>query len=434
MTYLEPEIETAPADRIASEQTRRLLEVVRLAHERSALYQGRWDPAGVKPDDVQSPADFRRLVPFIDKDAVRAFRDRTGDAFGGLLCVDPADLTTITASSGTTGDPTFFNEMWAGLACAPLPAGYLRALWMMGVRPGDRVLCNAATFRGWIEDAFRAMGLVPLLVDTWMGKWAEVLRVIEQHRPTYVQLMSTNLVELEHLAPHHDLRKLFDSFKAVSFAGEPLGARMRERLSTEWGLDVFVYTSAGDTGLAWECTEHDGYHLWWDEVFLEVVDPATGEPVAEGEVGEMVVTSLDNDAAPLIRYRTGDLVRHSTAVCPCGRTSPRVWVLGRGGDETVVAGRSVLPHEIWTAVESVDETQTGLFQIIRPTREVERLRLRVGYDASRPVDLPELAARLASSVADAARLPAELVDIELETEEALLRRGSAAKVPRVAKS
>ncbi|MDT3441931.1 MULTISPECIES: phenylacetate--CoA ligase family protein [unclassified Pseudofrankia] len=434
MTYLEPDLETAPADRIESEQTKRLLEVVQLAHERSAFYREAWDSAGLRPDDVTSTADFRRLVPFMDKDAVRAFRDRTGDGFGGLLCVGPADLTTVTSSSGTTGDPTFFSEVWPGLACAPLPAGYLRALWMMGARPGDRVLCNAAIFRGWIEDAFRALGLVPLLVDTWMGNWGEVLRVVEQHRPVYAQLMSPNLVELEHLAARHDLRKLFDSFKAVSFAGEPLGARMRARLSTEWGLDVFVYTSAGDTGLAWECSEHDGYHLWWDEVLLEVVDPATGQRVAEGEVGEMVVTALDNDVAPLIRYRTGDLVRHSTATCPCGRTSPRVWVLGRGGDETVVAGRAVLPQEVWTAVERVDETQTGLFQIIRPTREVERLRLRVGYDASREVDLDGLAGRLAASVADVVRLPVELVDIALETEEALLRRGSAAKVPRVAKS
>jgi phenylacetate-CoA ligase len=434
VSYLEPDIETAPAARIAQDQADRMRALVRRAYERSAFYRESWDRAGVGPDDVCSMADFRARVPFMDKNAIRAYRDRTGDSFGGLLCVDPADVTTVTASSGTTGDPTFFSEVWRDLACAPLPAGYLRALWMMGVRPGDRVLCNAATFRGWIEDAFRAMGLVPLLVNTWMGNWEEVLRVVERHRPTYVQLMSPNLVELEHLAGQYDLRKLFDSFVAVSFAGEPLGARMRGRLSTEWGLEVFVYTSAGDSGLAWECAEHDGYHVWWDEVVLEVVDPVTGEPVPEGEVGEMVVTSLDGDCAPLIRYRTADLVRHSTAVCPCGRTSPRVWLLGRGGDETVVAGRVVLPQEVWAAVESFDETQTGLFQIIRPTREVDRLRLRVGYNASREADLGLLARRVAQSVADAVKLSPELVEVELETEESLLLRGSTAKVPRVVTS
>jgi phenylacetate-CoA ligase len=433
--YLEPEIETAPPQRIAHTQQERIVGLVGRAYQRSAFYRQAWDAAGVAPGDVGSMADFRRVIPFMDKDAIRAFRDRTGDGYGGLLVVDPAELTSVTASSGTTGDPTFFAESWAGLPSSPLAAGYLRALWMIGVRPGDRVLCNPASFRGWIEDAYRAMGAVPVCVNTWMGNWVEVLEAIERHRPTYVQLMSPNLVEFEHLATRFDLRKLFSSFAGVSFAGEPLGARMRARLSDEWGLNVFVYTSAGDTGLAWECPEHDGYHVFWDETVLEVVDPATGAPVAEGEVGEMVVTAIDEHSpAPLIRYRTGDLVRHTTAPCRCGRTSPRIWVLGRGGDETVVAGRAVLPHDVWTAVESVDETRTGLFQIIRPARELDRLRIRAGYHGTGEVDRAELARRLAAAIAAAVTLPPELVDVELESEETLLRRGSAAKVPRVASS
>lgn len=431
--FLEPDIETAPRDRINAEQQRRVLDLVRLVQEKAPFYRETFAAAGLAPGDITSMEEFRRRVPFMSKGAIRAYRDRTGDGFAGLLTVGLSEVTTVTASSGTTGDPTFFTERWSGLPCSPLGASYLRALWAMGVRPGDKVLCNSAAFRGVIEDGFRAMGLVPLLVDTWMGNWTEVAEVIRRHRPTYCQLMSPTLVELEHLAHHQDIRELMSSFVGVSFAGEPLGARMRSQLTEDWGLNVWVYTSAGDTGLAWECSEHDGFHINWDETLVEVLTPEE-EQVPEGGVGELVVTALDNDAYPLVRYRTDDLVRYSFETCPCGRTSPRVWVLGRAGDETVVAGRPILPHEVWTVVESMDETRTGLFQIIRPQREVDRLRVRVGYDDSTPVDLDELARRLATAIASALGLSDDLVEVALETEEKLLRRGSAAKVPRVAKS
>ncbi|SNQ47002.1 Coenzyme F390 synthetase [Frankia canadensis] len=431
---LEPEVETAPIGRIRAEQQRRVVDLARLAQERSALHGESFAAAGISPGEITSLEDFFARVPFMNKDSIRAWRDRTGDAFGGLLTVDPADVTTVTASSGTTGDPTFFVERWTGQAAAPLPTAYLRSLWEMGVRPGDKVLCSAAAFRGYIEDGSRAMGVVPILVDTWMGNWVgEVADVIRRHRPTYCQLMSMNLVELERLAAQEDIRELMSSFVGFSFAGEPLGARMREKLTREWGLDLWVYTSAGDTGLAWECSEHDGFHINWDECLVEVLD-ADGNPVPDGEVGELVVTALDNDTYPLIRYRTDDLVRASTATCPCGRTSPRVWVLGRAGDETVVAGRAVLAQEVWAVVEQQDETATGLFQIIRPQREVERLRIRVGYDGDAQVDLSDLVRRLTAGLSTTLRIPADLIDILPETADQLLRRGSAAKVPRVAKS
>lgn len=436
--FLLPHIETASPERIADEQQRRVVELTRLAQERSSFYRQSLASAGIVPGDITSLEDFRGRVPFMRKDDVRAFRDWSRDGFGGLLTVDLTDVTTVTASSGTTGDPTFFAEVWSGRRGSPLSASYLRALWEMGVRPGDRILCNPAAFRGVIEDGFRAMGLVPIFVDTWMGNWTEVAEVIRRHRPTMSQLMSPQLVELEHLAHHVDMRELLSSFVGMAFAGEPIGARMRRRIADDWGLDLWVYNSAGDTGLAWECSEHNGFHINWDETFVEVID-SDGRQVPDGGVGELVVTALDNDAYPLIRFRTDDLVRISTGTCPCGRTSPRIWALGRGGDETVVAGRPVLPHEVWTAVEQVDETRTGLFQIIRPQREVDRLRIRVGYDASgladsEQVDTGDLARRLTEVVSAVIGISPTLVEIELETEEQLLSRGSAAKVPRVAKA
>lgn len=429
--YLEPEAETMPRERLDALQAEKVLDLVTYAYEHSALYRELWESNGVHPRDITSVADFSKKVPFISKDMVREFRDRTGDPFGGLLCVDRDDLHSVTASSGTTGDATFFAEVWQGAPIAPLPASYLRPLWMMGMRPGDRTIMAPTTFRGQQDLQNSLLGLVTVYVNTWFGNWAEVIEAIREHQPAYVPLLSPNFVELDHLSLKYDLREVFAGLKAASFAGEPLGAAMRRKATEEWGLNLFVYASAGDTGTAWECDQHDGYHLWEDELFPEIVDPLGSDPVPDGEVGELVSTSIDNPASPLIRYRTDDLVRMSRETCGCGRTHARIWVLGRKGDETVVRDRAILPGEIWAAVETQPETETGLFQIIRPQRELDELRLRVGYDASRTGNVSELGDRLRAAVFEAVGI--EPV-VDLEPEETLLARGSAAKIPRIAKS
>jgi phenylacetate-CoA ligase len=427
--FFEPEIETMTRADLDAFQRGRLLELLPYAYERSALHKENWDAAGIGPGDVSSVADFRDRVPFSSKDAIRSFRDRTGDPYGGLLCIDPADLTSVTSSSGTTGDATFFPDQWE--VCSRLQSGYARPLWDIGVRPGDYCLGNSPTFRGENDWAYRLLGAIPLAVNTWMGNWAEVLQVIEQYRPTYGQFLGPIVVELRHLEDRSDLKKLFGCFAGVSFAGEPMGVRTRTKIREDWGVELFMYTSAGDTGTSWECRQHDGYHLWEDMVFVECLRPGGNEPVDDGDVGELVVTALDDTVAPVIRYRTEDLVRVDRSTCGCGRTHARQWPVGRMGDETVVQGKAVLPAEVWAAIERLDETEAALFQIIRPQREVEQLRLRVGYDPDRTGDLSDLDERLRAAVLDAVGVEPT---VELLPEAAILARGTAAKVPRVVKA
>lgn len=420
-----------PRDRLEALQADRVLELVPYVYERSALYREVWDAAGVHPREIRTMDDYVERIPFISKKTVREFIRRTGDPFGGLLCVDRGELQSITASSGTTGTSTLFPESWQSTAIGPVPAGYLRPLWMMGLRPGDKVLVPPTTFRGRQDQSSEVLGLVSIYVNSWFGQWQDVLEAVRAHRPAGLSLLSPNIVELDRLAEKYDLRKLFSSLKGVWFAGEPLGAAMRRKLTDEWGLNLFVYTSAGDSGTAWECEARDGYHIWEDEVLVECLDPGGARPVEEGTLGELVSTALDNPAAPLLRYRTDDLVRISRQPCTCGRTHVRMWVAGRRGDETVVRGRTVMPMDIWSAVEAVRETETGLFQIIRAGRETDELRLRVGYDPARTPSLPSLEERLRASVVAVVGIEPVL---ELVTEESLLARGTAAKVPRISTS
>jgi phenylacetate-CoA ligase len=188
-------------------------------------------------------------------------------------------------------------------------------------------------------------------------------------------------------------------------------------------------TTLGDVCGAVECRERAGYHAWEDLALVEHLDPSGAGTVDDGARGELVVTSLSDWSAPVIRYRTDDIVELTRASCACGRNHARFRVLGRKGDEVVVDGRSVFPRDVWPAVEAVPATSSALFQIVRDRRECDRLRLRVGHAG----DVPDagLAAEVASAVE--ARLGVH-PDIELVPDRVLVLLGPPHKIPRVTSS
>jgi phenylacetate-CoA ligase len=428
--YFEPDVELMPRADIEALQEERILELVPYAYERSALYRTVWDEAGVHPRDIKSMADFNERIPVINKDVVRAFRDKHDDPYGGLLCVEPSELTAIMSSSGTTGDATFFPERFD--TWAPLATSYVRDYWETGLRPGDHTLPPSVTFRGSGYHTDRLAGTIPLAFNTWIGNWEGLFEVIARYQVRYCQWLGPVVAEIDRLGSKYDLREVFAPLKAASFAGEPLGARTKAKIRDEWGVELFMWTSAADTGSSWECGEHDGYHLWEDHAVFEALDPLSRQAVPEGDIGELVATDIDNLVAPLIRYGSEDLVRLSYQTCGCGRTHARQWPTGRAGDLTVVQGVGVMPMEVWSVIEQQDETSAAIFQIIRPAREVDRLRIRVGYDEPGTTDVGELRERLEQSLLETIGVRPEL---ELVPEgEIIARSSSAAKIPRVAKS
>jgi len=187
----------------------------------------------------------------------------------------------------------------------------------------------------------------------------------------------------------------------------------------------------GDAGSATECGAHDGYHWWEDSILVEHLDPDGAAPVAGDARGEMVVTSLNDRVAPLVRFRSDDLVHVDRGRCACGRTHGRIWPVARKGDEVVVGGRSVIPMDVWAAVESVPATSSGFFQVVRPAREVDRLRLRVGYREPLAGSTEAVRDALAAAVSAAVGLVPE---IDLVPESELLKLGPPQKIPRVSTS
>jgi phenylacetate-CoA ligase len=425
--FFEPEIETMPRSSLAALQEERILELVPYVYERSPLIRKTWEEARIKPSDINSLSDFTERVPFITKDDIRRFRDQAGDPFGGLLCADYGGTTTVFSTSGTTGDATLYAHAWE--RWHPFWATTARDLWGIGVRPGDYVLGSGFKMRGPLYHADQMCGAIPVLVNTGIGGWATALEAIRRYRPTYAQLTGLGLVELDHLSRSNDMTELFSSFKGAGFAGEPLGARMRHKLR-DWGVEVYVWTSTGDVSGAFECGQHDGCHAWEDYVLLEAVDPAGTVPVPDGGLGELVATSLDNPITPMVRFRSGDIIRMTREPCGCGRTHARFWPVGRKGDETVVAGRSLVPMDIWRALEQVPETATALFQLVRPAREIDELRLRVGYDPELTTSVADLHDRVSEVITAAVGVSPLL---ELLPEPDLLARGRSGKLPRVVK-
>jgi phenylacetate-CoA ligase len=428
--YLEPAIETMPRPQLEQLQLDRLMAQVEYSYSRSALVHDTWRAAGVTPADITSLADYQQRAPFIDKDMIRRWRARTGDPYGGMLCVDPAEVTTAMSTSGTTGDATLLPRIWR--TSLPESDDLARHCWEMGVRDGDYAVYMAMTIRGPLWDAYRAIGAKPLLFEHNPAELERLCQTSLDLRPTGFFVLSPPLIlALEELAGRIDLIDVFASYRGVIYGGEPLGARAAGLLA-DWGVPVFNHTSNADIGFANECAEHDGNHVWEDLSFVEQVDVSGDEAPNGRRRGELVATALVDKAAPLIRYRSGDVVEFTKEPCGCGRTHARFWPVGRVGDQLVVAGRAVLPSDITPLLESQPETAAALFQFIRPHPDDEILRLRVGHNETRRSgSVAELRGRLETAIGAALDAPVE-VEVELVENADLLKLGPPHKIPRIA--
>lgn len=429
--FFDPEVETMPRDQLERLQETRILQLVPYVYQRSPLVRSLWDKAGITPDDIRSMADFKAKVPFMDKDMIRDFRDNHDDPFGGLACATAPHLRGVGFTSGTTGDPT------------PLPrsenhislTGLKREMWHMGVRPNDYMSYLLFTFRDglnsdkWLDTGFRPIGIQHL-----PNEIPYLVQVSRQLRPKALFMLSTPIIltlEQYQKTTGDDLREAFSSYQGAVFGGEPMSPHLRH-LVESWGLEIFELSSLGDIATTMECKAHNGMHTWEDLALVEHLDPEKNEPVADGERGELVVTALADDVGPLIRYRTDDLISFTRKPCTCGRTHGRLTPLGRKGDEMMIQGKSILPIDIFPLVGNIKETNSGLFQLIRPQREADILSLRVGFDkSSLTTSEDELSKRLTDLISSTLEVP---VNVALIENAELLKNGPPNKIPRVTKT
>lgn len=429
--FYEPDVETMPREQLEKLQESRLMQLLPYVFQRAPLIREVWEEAGIRPADIGSLAEFKARAPFIDKDRIRRFRDQRGDPFGGLCCGEPPHLKGVGFTTGTTGDPT------------PLPRsenhvslmGLKRELWEMGARSGDFLLYSLFTFReGLNMDKFVDTGVIPVTIPHLPFEVHHMVAAARKFRPSTFFMLSTPVImalQQYQQKTGDDLKEAFSSIRGVMFGGEPLSGGMRALVEQQWGLRIYQLTSLGDVTTCTECQAHDGMHTWEDLALVEHLDPAGDQPVPDGARGEMVVTALADDVGPLVRFRTDDLVEYTKLQCACGRTHGRIKPLGRKGDEMLIQGKSVLPMDIFPLMQRNPATRMALFQMIRPRREADLLRVRVGYDAAALTGTADtLKTQITDTIAEALAVP---VEVQLVENAVLLQSGPPNKIPRVTK-
>ncbi|QCB97971.1 phenylacetate--CoA ligase family protein [Arthrobacter sp. PAMC25564] len=430
--YLDPVLETMSRDQLDAYRTSRLLNSLQGTYERSPLIRWAWGKSGVRPEDIKTLADFETSVPFINKDSLREYRDERGDAYSGLGAGPSPSVWGAQSTSGTTSDPTLlpFFDRHSVETPGSYTESFARAYWELGVRPGDFVAMTLFTFRGPVWANPQRIGATPVFFNHG-SELGRLLDIGQRLRPSCLFLLSQAMIfELAEMAEAKDagVREWLASTPFI-YGGEPLGARAAF-IAGELGMKLYQHTAVGDIAVATECLEQNGCHIPEDQVFLEHLAPESSARVAGGEVGEMVVTSI-GDGIPLVRYRSDDLVRVGWDSCGCGRSHARIWPVGRVTDGVVVKAVRVMPADVWRCVESVPETRNGLFQIIASGKSMESLRLRVGKGDASTRSSDDIVSALTGSLEAAIGVP---VEIDLVSEESLLRLGPPHKIPRIVKA
>ncbi|WP_199426171.1 phenylacetate--CoA ligase PaaK [Thermaerobacillus caldiproteolyticus] len=371
------DIETSSRREMETLQLERLCQTVKRVYENVPFYRKKLTELRVEPEQIRSLEDVRKL-PFTTK------KDLRDNYPFGLLAVDLKACVRVHASSGTSGKPTVVaytkNDInnWANIVA--------RAIAIAGGEPGN-VLHNAygyGLFTGGLGLHYGSERLGMVTVPVSGGNTDRQVMLIEDFQPdvicgtpSYVLNIAERMKELG-----KDPRRT--SLKYGIFGAEPWSEEMRRTLEQELAIkacDIYGLSEVIGPGVAIECHEaQNGLHIAEDHFFVEVINPHTLEPVADGEEGELVFTSLTKEAFPVIRYRTGDIASITREPCKCGRTTTRMSrVKGRVDDMLIVRGVNVFPSEIEHCLLTVSELaphyQVHLFR--KGTLDVVELQVEV---------------------------------------------------------
>ena len=335
--------ETLPRPDLERLQLQRLQETVRRVFARVPFYQRKFNDLGLTPEAIRSLADLRRL-PFTTNADLRA------NYPAGLLAVPYDQTLRLHTSSGTTGKPKalFFSRQDYNAAelCA-------RAFIATGVRAGD-VFQNMMTygmFTGALVTHYGAEKVGCLVIPAGPGNSERQVMLMRDFGSTVIHLTPSYALYLATFLEKHGVEPRRDLQLRKAFVGaEPYTEETRRKIEEGLGLDV--YNSYGlsemnGPGVAFECEQKQGMHLWEDHFLVEILDPETDEPVPEGQSGELVLTTLCREAMPLLRYRTRDVTALITAPCACGRTHRRLHrITGRADDMLILRGVNIYPQQI----------------------------------------------------------------------------------------
>ena len=334
-------IEKASVDELRSLQLARLKEALHICYERVAPYRGKFDTAGVHPNDLKQLGDLARF-PFTTKDDLRQ------NYPFGLFAVPMDEIVRIHASSGTTGKPTVVGytrgdiETWSRLMA--------RSIRAAGGRSSDKihVAYGYGLFTGGLGAHYGGEYLGAAVIPVSGGFTERQVQLINDFKPDIIMVTPSYMLAIADEFERQGLDTRASSLRIGIFGAEPWTESMRAEIESRMGLvalDIYGLSEVMGPGVAQECVEtKDGLTLWEDHFYPEIIDPVTGQPVADGEVGELVLTTLTKEAMPVIRYRTRDLTRLLPGTARTMRRMERV--RGRSDDMLIIRGVNVFPSQI----------------------------------------------------------------------------------------
>lgn len=375
--FLHPDKETLSREEIKALQLERLKATVKHCMN-SEFYKKRFEEAGITPDDIKTLDDIRK-IPFTTKQDLR-------DTYPfGMRSVPLEKCVRLHSSSGTTGNPTVILhtqkdlDEWANAVA--------RCLWMVGLRPDD-VFQNSSgygMFTGGLGFQYGAERLGMLTVPAAAGNTLRQIKFITDFGTTAIHAVPSYVTRIKEVMDELGIDPKKDTkLKLLAIGAEPHSEEQRKKI--EKMLGVKAYNSFGMSemcgpGVGFECKEQNGLHFWEDYYIIEIVDPETLEPVPDGEIGELVLTTINREAMPLLRYRTRDLTRVLGYDCPCGRKHIRIdRMKGRSDDMMVLRGVNIFPIQIEKILMQFKELSTDYLITLTTDNDNDNMTVEVELD------------------------------------------------------
>lgn len=374
------ELECMPPAKMAELQGNYLKELVSYIYGNCEVYKNKFDAAKVKPQDIKSIKDIKKL-PFTTKEDMR-------DNYPyGLFSAKQNLVREIHVSSGTTGNPTLVGytrediALWSDVMA--------RTLCCAGAEPGDtiQIAYGYGLFTGGLGFHYGALEMGLKIIPTSSGQTPRQLKIMQDFAPRIIACTPSYVLYMAEQALDLGIDPKKGSWKIGIFGAEPWSESMRNEIEKAWNMlatDVYGLSEIIGPGVAQECQHKDGLHIYSDVFFPEIINPQTGEEVEQGQDGELVITTLTKKAIPLIRYRTRDIVSVSYEKCTCGRTSPRISkIKGRTDDMIVVRGINVFPSQIEHVLLGIRGTEPH-YQIVvdRKAHQLDEVEVLVEVEQS----------------------------------------------------
>ena len=367
-----PDVECCSRERIRAIQLEKLIAQVAWTYERVERYRNQMDEMGVKPSDIKTLEDVRKL-PFTDKSALRKTFPY------GMFAVPLEEVVELHASSGTTGKPIVVgynrHDMDVWNDCI------MRLVQMAGVVPTDRVQMafGYGMFTGGFGLHYGLQRLGCMMIPAGSGNTERQIQMIQDYGSTVLVATPSYALHVCEVGAQMGFDWEKSTLRVGLFGGEPCPPALKAEIESRMHIvctDNYGLTEVMGPGVSGEClASRDMQHIAEDHFLWEVVDPNTGEPVPEGEMGELVLTPLDKQAIPVLRYRTHDLTRVITEPCACGRTSARMQkVRSRCDDMLIIRGTNVFPSQVEDVLSGIEgvtphyrivvDNETGLDRMV----------------------------------------------------------------------